>query len=124
MPWSISFSMRRRLSTAVRQYDAFNSVRGHLHRLNRARKQRIIADSALLASVHWTREDAENFFNWKFLDERVYTPEAMQALLDQAPPPQLSLGGFLDLVARRLPEPPTTPASAGTAAPRRRDRAL
>ncbi|MGE5625847.1 MAG: hypothetical protein ACM3ZT_09905 [Bacillota bacterium] len=85
------------------QYDAFNAVRGRLHRINRARKQRIIANPALLASVHWTREDADDFFNWKFLDERVYTPEALQTLLDAAPPPRIEPAALADLVIRRLP---------------------
>ena len=85
------------------QYDAFNAVRGKLHRLSRARMQRIMGDPALLASVNWTRQDAYAFFNWKFLDERVYTPESMQKLLDGAPPPRLEPANLAGLASRRLP---------------------
>ncbi len=84
-------------------YDAFNDARGKLHSINRARKQTIIRDAKLLKSVGWTRRDAADFFNWKFLDERIYTPEALRTLLAAAPPPQLSPKSVLGTVAGRLP---------------------
>lgn len=39
------------LTPQQEQYDVFNSVRGLLHRISRERKQRIISNPALLASV-------------------------------------------------------------------------
>lgn len=91
------------LTPQQEQYDAFNSVRGRLHRISRERKQRIIGNPVLLASVHWTRHDADYFFNWKFLDERTYTPEVLQTLFDNAPPPKLSLDTLGDVFIQRLP---------------------
>lgn len=76
-------------------YDEFNAVRGKLHGLPRAGKQALARRSALLASVHWTRRDLAHFFGWSFLDERIYTTEALRTLLAHAPPtrfPSATLG--------------------------------
>ena len=66
-------------------YEAFNAVRGRLHALPRAEKALLMRKGALLASLHWTPRDLAHFFNWSFLDERVYTTQALQTLLDHAP---------------------------------------
>ena len=71
-------------------YDDFNAVRGKLHRLPRASKLALMQDRALLASLHWTPRDLAHLFNWSFLDERIYTPEALRTLLDHAPVPKLT----------------------------------
>lgn len=85
------------------QYDRFNAVRGKLQRISRARKREIMHNPRLLAQLHWTRRDAAFFFNWNFLDERIYTPEKLQAMLDRAPPPHTSTPAFRTVTARRLP---------------------
>ena len=90
------------LSPQQANYDAFNSVRGDLHRLNRARKRAIMDNEMLLASVHWTRHDAEYFFDWKFLDERTYNVDALQTLLAGAPTPQFTRASLLPLVMRSV----------------------
>jgi hypothetical protein len=66
-------------------YDAFNAPRGRLQRLSRPAKKLIMDDKPLLTSVHWKRNDAVAFFNWNFLDERVYNPDTLGALLAGAP---------------------------------------
>ena len=66
-------------------YDAFNLPRGHLQRLSRPAKKLIMDDDALLASAHWKRNDAVAFFNWNFLDERIYNPDALNTLLEGRP---------------------------------------
>lgn len=86
-----------------RQYDSFNAARGKLQSISRARKQAIIRDAALLKSVGWTRRDAAFFFNWNFLDERIYTPQALRALLAAAPPPRPPIKTVLKTVAKRFP---------------------
>jgi hypothetical protein len=86
-----------------RQYDAFNDARGKLQRINRGRKQAIMRNTKLLKSVGWTRRDAVFFFNWNFLDERIYTPEALRTVLAAAPPPHPEFSTVLDTVARRFP---------------------
>ncbi|MGE5625555.1 MAG: hypothetical protein ACM3ZT_08415, partial [Bacillota bacterium] len=86
------------------RYDAFNGPRGRLDRLGGAAKQAILSDKALLASVHWTRLQAADFFDWNFFDERVYTPEAVQTLLQQAPHYTLTTDWFYMIAVERLPQ--------------------
>ena len=83
------------------QYDRFNDIRGKLHSINRGRKRHIMADKRLLSQVHWTRRDAAFFFNWNFLDERVYTPEVLRTVLDAAPPPRVTAGHVLSILRGR-----------------------
>ena len=87
---------RAHLSTPQQaSYDEFNAVRGKLHGLPRAGKLALAHHGALLASVHWTQRDLAHFFNWSFLDERIYTTEALRTLLAHAPPtrfPSAALG--------------------------------
>jgi len=85
------------------RYDAFNDARGKLHSISRGRKQAIMRNAALLKSVGWTRRDAADFFNWKFLDERIYTPEALRTLLAAAPPPHPGFSTVADTVLDRFP---------------------
>ncbi|HEX7964186.1 MAG TPA: hypothetical protein VF651_00600 [Gammaproteobacteria bacterium] len=73
------------------QYESFNKLRGHIHRLSRPRKAALMKDRAALRSIHWTRRDLAYLYNWYFLDERTYTVQALQVLLDAAPAPRLSL---------------------------------
>lgn len=71
-------------------FDEFNAVRGKLQGLQRARSLAIINDRSLLASVGWTKLDAQNFFAWRFLDERVYTTAKLQKIVDDMPAPRLA----------------------------------
>lgn len=66
-------------------YEAINVPRGILHALSPERQGEIINDKALLDSVHWSKDDAQDFFHWRFLDERIYTPAALQTLVKGAP---------------------------------------
>lgn len=78
------------------QFDAFNALRGKLSTdLTRSRKQMIMQDAPLLASLHWTRVDAVHLFNWNFLDERVDTIPALQALWDKAPAEDIGFENFI-----------------------------
>jgi hypothetical protein len=84
------------------QYDKFNTIRGKLQRISRARKRKIMDSPAILSQVHWTRRDAAFFFNWNFLDERIYTPLTLQTVFDHAPPPAPSADSVLQVLARRM----------------------
>jgi hypothetical protein len=86
------------------QYDAFNAPRGKLHRMSGLKKERIMADKALLDSVHWARHDAADFFSWNFFDERLYSPQALQTVLQDAPPAPLTARWVRTIAIRRLPE--------------------
>lgn len=83
------------------QYDKFNAIRGKLQRINRGRKRHIMEDTRLLKELNWTHRDAAFFFNWNFLDERIDTPETLQAVFDRAPPPRLSADNALHILKGR-----------------------
>lgn len=83
-------------------YDGFNSVRGKLHRLPRDSKAVLMNDQALLAQMGWTPQDLAHLFNWTFLDERKYSPEALQTLLDGAPSPRITFSDVADELAPRV----------------------
>lgn len=72
------------------QYEAFNTAGGRFYHLNAARREATGKDKALLASLHWTPRDSKLFMHWKFLDERVYTPEALRALSAHAAAPVIT----------------------------------
>ena len=100
----LDHAWRTYTATPMQQhYDAFNDVRGKLQRISRTRIQAIIRNSKLLKSVGWTRHDAAVFFKWYFMDERIYTPEALRTLLASAPPPDPSFGTVMKTVMRRFP---------------------
>jgi hypothetical protein len=84
------------------QYEVFNSVRGEIHRLNPERKQALLLDHAALQSAGLTAADVRRLYDWYFFDERIYTPEALQTLLQHAPNPQTSTGEIADTVFWRL----------------------
>lgn len=67
------------------QFDAFNQMRGRLDRLSYDRQKEIIYSPRIRGAGHWTWNQTKDFFDWRFLDERVYTPEAMRALLAVLP---------------------------------------
>ena len=79
-------------------YDAFNRPRGMLHALSPERQGEMIRDRALLQSVHWEVGDAQNFFHWRFLDERIYTPTALETLVKNAPYAQHPYAGITDQI--------------------------
>lgn len=84
--FTIDAALRAYMETPEYQaYDAFNAPRGRLQRLSRPAKRLIMDDAPLLASIHWKRNDAIAFFNWNFVDERVFTAEALDTLLAGAP---------------------------------------
>jgi hypothetical protein len=84
------------------QYDDFNALRGNIHRLSRPRKQALISNRPLLHKIHWKAVDVAYLYNWCFLDERVYTPASLRALLDAAPLPRISLDALRSLAVDRL----------------------
>lgn len=83
-------------------YDDFNAVRGKLHRLPRDSKYALMDDQTLLASIQWTPRDLSHLFNWSFLDERKYTPAALQTLLDGAPSPRITASDVTDELMPRI----------------------
>ena len=85
------------------QYDAFNAAGGKFDHLNYARRLLAGADPAVLASVHWTPGDFQRFLHWKFLDERIYTPQALDALRAHAPGPRLSKPALIHHLRGTLP---------------------
>lgn len=88
------------------EFDAFNAVRGRLQGLPRERELAAIRDAKLLDSIGWTRDQARNFFAWRFLDERVYTTAALQKLDENLPPPPLPFVQVLrDFASRLVPGP-------------------
>jgi hypothetical protein len=72
------------------QYEARNEEIDAFYHLNAARREATGRDAALLASLHWTVRDSRRFLHWKFLDERVYTPQAVHALVAGAAAPAVS----------------------------------
>lgn len=66
-------------------YEAFNAPRGLLHALSPERQGQVDLDFPLLRRVGWNIGNAQNLFNWRFLDERIYTPEALRTLAHGAP---------------------------------------
>lgn len=78
------------------QYERFDAARKALEkRTTRPTKQKIMRDSKLLASVGWTFIDAYHIFNWNYLDERVDTVQALQTLLERAPPQHVAFRDFI-----------------------------
>lgn len=88
------------------EFDAFNAARGRLQGLPRERELKIIESPKLLRSIGWTRDQARDFFNWRFLDERVFTTASLQKLADNLPPPPLPFLQMLeDFISRLEPGP-------------------
>lgn len=77
----------RQLTLTSRQaaYEAFNEPRGILHGISPERQGEIIRDASLLKQAGWKSGNAQAFFHWRFLDERVYTPAALRTIVNGAP---------------------------------------
>jgi hypothetical protein len=90
---------------AETRYVDFNSPRGQVHRLNRERKRALLRNRTALAAAHLRKVDVSRLYNWNFLDERIYTPEAMRILLRYAPPPRVSAKAFFHNAWRRAKWP-------------------
>lgn len=83
-------------SPQQQQYDRFDTAREALEkRTTRPTKRKIMRDAPLLASVGWTFIDAYHIFNWNYLDERVDTVQALQTLLEKAPPQHVAFRYFI-----------------------------
>ena len=65
-------------------YEAFNVPRGILHGLSPEMQSKINLDTKLLRKAGWTVREGQNFFQWRFLDERTYTPASLHTLLTGA----------------------------------------
>lgn len=85
------------------QYDAFNKAATDFSHLSPARVGAIRDDRPLLSSLHWTDGDVLAFMHWRFLDERVYTPETMRTLVAHAPPERLTSETMLPVLMQSLP---------------------
>ena len=72
------------------QYEAFNAEGGKFYHLSLQRREATGSNAALMAALHWSAVDGERFVHWKFLDERIYTPEAARFLWTHAAPPDVS----------------------------------
>lgn len=78
------------------QYERFDAARKALEKhTTRPTKRKIMRDAPLLASVGWTFIDAYHMFNWNYLDERVDTVQALQTLLEKAPPQHVAFRDFI-----------------------------
>lgn len=79
--WGIDITWRHLEQTPQQQsYDAFNAEGGKFDHFSRARRYAVEQQPSLLRSIHWTRRELNAFMQWRFLDERIYTPAAMRAL--------------------------------------------
>ncbi|MGE5625556.1 MAG: hypothetical protein ACM3ZT_08420 [Bacillota bacterium] len=89
------------------QYEAFNLPRGRFFRLPRLAKFRLANNKPVLDSLHWERSDLLRVLSWTMLDERKYTPEAMQTLLAAATPRGVSWKDWREALRERLwpPDP-------------------
>lgn len=85
------------------QYEAFNSAGTRFSHLSLDRINAVSRDETLLRSVHWTRHDLTYFEHWEFLDERIYTPEALETLWADAPPAVFTNAALKQIVIERLP---------------------
>ena len=72
------------------EYETFNAVRGRIHRLSTPRKEALAKDVAALRAAGMHSTDVNDLYQWYFLDERVYTPQALATLLAHVPALQLS----------------------------------
>lgn len=84
------------------RYEAFNGAAGQFYHLNRARRNATSKDVTLLVHLHWTGLDAERFVHWKFLDERLYTPEAAHAMWVNAKPAHVTVALLMRQIRARL----------------------
>ena len=87
------------------EYDAFNSARGRFFRLPRAAKFRLANDPRVLGALHWERGDMMRALSWTMLDERKYTPQAMQALIAAATPKAIPWKAYRGEMLQRLAQP-------------------
>lgn len=65
---------------AERRYAEFDRYLGDIQILNGREKAALAGNSELLESVHWNNTDLGHLYNWSFVDERVYTPEALKTI--------------------------------------------
>lgn len=77
------------------RFESFNTIRGRLHGLPDSRQWQLINDPPAQDAAHLSREQTSTFFNWRFLDERVYTAPALEALLKMLPPPEHPYADFI-----------------------------
>lgn len=87
------------------RYDAFNTPRGRFFRLPRVDKFRLANESQVLDSLHWERSDLLRVLSWTMLDERKYTPQAMQALTTAATPKPATWKQYRTELRERLTPP-------------------
>lgn len=66
-------------------YEAFNEPRGILHGLSPERQSEINMNRQLMSKAGWTVGNGQSFFQWRYLDERIFTPASLQTLLAGAP---------------------------------------
>lgn len=73
------------------RYDEFNAYRSRIHSVNNQERFALMRDRPLLQAIHWNQTDMGHFLNWSYLDERVYTTEAVRTIAENLPPQQISL---------------------------------
>ena len=80
--WTADSAYRRyTLTPQQAAYEAFNEPRGVLHGLSPERQTGINSNLSLMKKAGWTVRDGQNFFQWRFLDERIYTPASLRTLI-------------------------------------------
>lgn len=67
------------------QYDKFNALRGEILRVTNDERYDIMQDKALLKEIHWDQEEMGYLLNWYFPDERIYTVDALKAIVRDKP---------------------------------------
>ena len=85
------------------QYEAFINAAGGLDHLSMARRGEIVGVAGLLESAHMPLPAYQHFLRWQFLDERIYTPEAIQTLLLGAPLAKITAVKLENLISSQLP---------------------
>lgn len=107
-PAALNFGVDAVWRAAVRtpqeaRFEAFNRAGGRFDHLSRHRRIAASRAPGVMASIHWTHIDFVNFYHFLFLDERIYTPEALDTLWMHAPTPRLSWASLGPVVKARLP---------------------
>lgn len=77
------------------QYDEFNAPRGEIHRVTNQERYALMRDKPLLGKLHWNQQQMGYFLNWYYLDERVYTTDALETIVQDMPYLSFSLHGFM-----------------------------
>jgi hypothetical protein len=83
------------------QYDEFNAFRSQIHRVTNQERYALMRDKPLLEAIHWNQAEMGYFLNWSYLDERIYTTDAVKTIAESLPPQPFSLSALGDAFLER-----------------------